>query len=114
MKPVLFMLNPGFQDGGRGPFFCPDTAYIEGYLSYVPELAGKLDVRHVDFQKPRQQVIALLGEANQSCPVYIFADGEEAPPEARMSPVSGRFFIADPHHIVTYLSRRFQTIKPHE
>jgi hypothetical protein len=113
MRPILFLLNPGFTDGGRGPYFCPDTAYVEGYLNYVPDLAGKIDIRRVPFEKPRSEIIELLGAPNQGCPVYIFPEGEEAPSDAEMSPLTGRMYISDSHHIVSFLSRRFQTIKPH-
>lgn len=113
MRPLLFLLEPGFTDGGRGPYFCPDTAYIEGFLSYVPELADHLDIRRIPFEKPRVELVGLLGKPNQSCPVYIFPEGEEAPPEAELSPLTGRMFISDTRHIVSYLSRRHRTLKPH-
>ena len=113
MRPKLFLLSPGFTDGGRGPYFCPDTAYIEGFLSYIPELAAVLDIRRIPFEKPRMEVIEMLGKPNQSCPVYVFPEGEEAPPDAEMSPVTGRMFISDSRHTVSYLSRRYKTVKPH-
>lgn len=113
MRPILFLLNPGFTDGDNGPFFCPDTAYVEGYLSYVPELADRLDIRRVPFEKPRNEIIAILGVPNQSCPVYIFPEGESVPADARMSPLTGRMFISDAGHIVSYLARHYRTMKPH-
>ena len=34
-----------------------------------------LDVRYVDFPRPRMEILSLIGEANQSCPVLVIADG---------------------------------------
>ena len=114
MRPKLFLLSSGFTDNGRGPYFCPDTAYIEGYLAYAPELAGILDIRRIPFDKPRMEIVNLLGKPNQGCPVYIFPEGTEAPADAEMSPVTGRMFISDSRHIVSYLARRHKTVKPHK
>lgn len=33
-------------------------------------------MRYVDFPRPRAEIIALIGEANQSCPVLILGDAK--------------------------------------
>ena len=113
MRPILFLLKSGFSDGESGPFFCPDTAYVEGFLSYAPELADHLDIRRIEFEKPRSEIVNILGAPNQSCPVYIFPEGENVPADAQMSPLTARMFISDARHIVSYLAMHFKAMKPH-
>jgi len=67
-KDILFLLEKDFTDGGSEPFYCPESALIEGVLSYYPHLREHLDVRYVNFAKPRAKIVELLGESNQSCP----------------------------------------------
>jgi hypothetical protein len=70
-KHTLFILNPGFFDREEGPFFCPHNAAIEGLLKYAPELETKLDVRRIDFKRPRPAIVELLGKENQNTPVLV-------------------------------------------
>ncbi len=117
-KPTLFLLRPGFSDAtlhrGERVYFCPDSAYIEGVLSYYPILRSELDVIYVDFEKPRKGIVDLIGEANQSCPVLIVE------PAASNAEVSNRFtvfhgyqFANDPRLIVDYLVARYGIGEPH-
>ena len=74
----LFLLKPDFQDINRGAenkYFCPHCAIIEGLLSYYPMLRNELEIHYVDFAHPRTDIVALIGEANQSCPVLVREDG---------------------------------------
>lgn len=74
----LFLLKPDFQDINRNAdvkYFCPPCALIEGVLSFYPQLRNQLEVTYVDFVRPRPAIIALIGEANQSCPVLVLEDG---------------------------------------
>ena len=91
----LFLLKPGFQDVQRGTgklYFCPPCTLIEGVLSFYPVLREKLEVHYVDFARPRQSIIELIGEENQSCPVLIHADGN---------------FIKDTDLILDYLAKKY-------
>lgn len=92
----LFLLKPNFEDSeletGK-KYFCPPCALIEGALSYYPELNEKLDIEHVDFERPRQAIVELVGEENQSCPVLILSNGN---------------FINDPDLILEYLAENYQ------
>jgi hypothetical protein len=113
-RDVLFLLKHGFEDGPGAPWYCPECAEINGLLHYHPELRHHIDVRYVDFQRPRPEVIALLGEPNQSCPVLVL--GDESPhnaPDAQISPTGHRRFIAGAHAIGTYLSSAYGTARPH-
>jgi hypothetical protein len=74
----LFLLKADFKDESRGDgkrYFCPDCVLIEGLLSYYPRLAKELEVKYVNFARPRQVLVDLLGEGNQSCPVLVLEDG---------------------------------------
>lgn len=75
MIPKLFLLKPNFADPKIGDdtlkYYCPHSAFIEGLLTYYPILKSKLDIIHVDFPRPRNRIIELLGEDNQSCPSLI-------------------------------------------
>jgi hypothetical protein len=112
-KHVLFLLKSGFSDDQGGPFFCPDCAALEGFLSYAPEVASELDIRRVAFQRPRQDLIAQLGAANQGCPVLVLAETAELPPEATCSEETGKAFISGSTAICDYLGRIFSVARPH-
>ena len=112
-KHLLFLLKPGFNDDQGGPFFCPDCAALEGFLSYVPEVASQLDIRRVAFQRPRQELIAELGTANQGCPVLVLAETTNPPPEAKCSAETGKAFISGSTAISDYLGRIFSVARPH-
>ncbi len=74
----LFLLKADFLDLTRGDgkrYFCPDCALIEGLLSYYPRLTSELEVKYVNFARPRQVLVDLIGEENQSCPVLVLENG---------------------------------------
>ena len=39
MKDKLFLVKPEFMDGGKGPFYCPDSLPVEGMLRFLPSIA---------------------------------------------------------------------------
>ena len=112
-KHILFLLTPGFFDGEEGPFFCPHSAAMEGFLKYVPETEENVDVKRIGFQRPRQEIIGLLGEENQFTPVLILDESSEIPAEAQVSEKTGRVFILGEIEITKYLSRTLGVMKPH-
>ncbi len=74
----LFLLKADFRDASLSDskrYFCPDCVMLEGLLSYYPRLRDEMDVQYVNFARPRQVLINLIGEANQSCPVLVLEDG---------------------------------------
>jgi hypothetical protein len=76
-QDLLFLAAPDFVTDGDGPFYCGDCIAIEGLLSLYPVLHEKLEVRRVPFDRPRQAVVELLSEANQSLPVLLLAAASE-------------------------------------
>ncbi len=111
-KPILFTLKPNLVEGGR-TYFCPDCAMVAGVLSYHPEVVAKLDVRTVDFARPRPAVIELLGAENQGCPVLILSGDMISPAEAHPRTANGRIFIAGGRDIATYLALAYGGTFPH-
>ena len=113
----LFLLGTGFQDASRQPttrmYFCPHCAVIEGFLGYYPALREKLQITYVDFLRPRPQIIILLGEENQSCPVLVLGEGD-VPREIASVKIFGKHrFINDADEITAYLAATWGVAFPH-
>ena len=76
----LFLLNPNFHDSRltppEQPYYCPHCAMVEGILQYYPGLREKMEVIYVDFPRPRNAIIELIGEENQGCPVLLISKAE--------------------------------------
>lgn len=109
----LFLLAPDFEDPafpGRR-FYCWHCALMEGVLASFPELAGRIDVERIAWPRPRQAVIALVGEANQSLPLLVLAEGVTSPHQTGHH--QGRAFIADKDGILATLSERHGFPDPH-
>src|SRR6476620_2048380 len=105
-RDKLFLLRPDFEDQaypGRR-FYCWHCALMEGVLASFPNLAKKLDVERIEWPRPRQAVIALVGEQNQSLPMLVLAEGDSSPHQTGVH--EGRVFIADKDKILAALSQR--------
>ena len=106
MNDKLFLMKPGFPNAGLGPFYCGDSVPVEGLLGFFPELRDKLDVTYIDFPRPRQAIVDLVGEANQSVPVLVLGDEASVPAGVDVKDAEGHRFIDDERHIRQYLSAR--------
>jgi hypothetical protein len=82
-------------------------------LTYVPEIQSKVDVRRIDFPRPRQEIIDLLGEENQYTPVLIVNEDSKSDPQAQVSTATGRSFLLGEIEISKFLHRDLGIIKPH-
>ncbi|UXI67655.1 DUF3088 domain-containing protein [Tahibacter amnicola] len=113
-KDQLFLLRADFSDARLGDtaFYCPSCAQIEGLLSFYSRLRQDLDIRYVDFPKPRAPIVALIGEDHQSCPVLVLGEAHTAE-GARVSTATGRHFIAGSQAIAAYLAARYGIGVPH-
>lgn len=114
----LFLLKPGFVDAAvdrQGKkYYCPYCATIEGVLSYYPELRKELEIRHVDFPRPRKEITDLLGEAYQGCPVLVIDEGRSETIAAdSLKEVNGRRFINSSADILDYLAKVYNVGIPH-
>lgn len=111
-KYTLFSLKP-WMEGDRGPYYCPDCGVVEGFFHYNPQVRQLIEVREVNFERPRPEVVELLGCENQSCPVLVLDEDAEIPESAKKSVSSGRAFIDDGREICDYLARVFHCVQPH-
>ncbi|MEZ6022738.1 MAG: DUF3088 family protein [Hyphomonadaceae bacterium] len=68
-------------------------------------------MQRVAFPRPREAVLALIGEANQSLPALVLADSASPPAEAKEW--QGRFFLDEPKPITRYLSAAYGGAGPH-
>ncbi|MCF6436788.1 DUF3088 family protein [Pseudoalteromonas sp. MMG022] len=98
MKPKLFVLKMPFEDGPGEMWICSHCALIEGALSVNRHWEDVVDIRRIDFPKPRLEVIELLGEDNQWLPVLILEKSKT---------------ITDPIEIINYLAKEFGGAKVH-
>lgn len=115
-KPILFLLRPDFLDPAVGPqtFYCHYCMRIEGMLAAFPKIRDKLDIRYVDFAKPRGDLPKFAGSENQSCPQLILFDGDDDVSNAhRVDALNGARRIEDTTAIQDYLSERFGLSRRH-
>jgi hypothetical protein len=114
MKDQLYLLKPDFSDNGAGPYFCPESALVEGMLSFYPALREKIEVYYIDFQKPRQVIVAVLGADNQGAPKLILGDNNRnIPPEVTINTANGRKFLSNDIEICRYLASIYGYGMPH-
>lgn len=93
MGNQLFLLKPGFEDPEKpGRFFvCPHCNAIEGLPPSFLGLATQIEVHRLPYRKPRESIVSLLGEANQSLPVLVFDHASSVPDDAEIA--NGHRFI---------------------
>ncbi|MGL4440024.1 MAG: DUF3088 family protein [Bosea sp. (in: a-proteobacteria)] len=80
-RPILFLISPNSRPDRLDGWYCPDCAIVEGVLAYYPQLRRIIDIRHVDFPRPRSALVALIGEAHQDCPCLLL-DPSSGPEQA--------------------------------
>jgi len=108
MKDQLFLLRPGFFNEDKGPFYCGDSVSVEGLLGFFPQLRQKVDVHYIEFPKPRNVVVELIGRDNQSIPVLVLAsDRQIKAPSLSVSAHEGKRFINSEADIRKYLSSQY-------
>jgi hypothetical protein len=113
MKDILFLLPADFDDGGK-PWYCRECAEVRGLLAYYPRLAEVLDIRTVDFPRPRPAMVELLGEAHQNAPTLVIADaGRELPSDVPAREANGRRFVDNAKAIGAYLATAYGIGRPH-
>ena len=113
-RDTLFLLKSDFVDGAGAPYYCPDCAQITGVLDYFPKLRYELDIRYVDFAKPRKDIVAILSEQHQGCPVLIL---DQPPPMDALAymtgHVNGKSFVSGAKAIGNYWSYKYNISRPH-
>jgi len=112
-KPVLYMLNTWYDAPDQGPFYCPDCCIVEGFFIYNPKIKEQMDIIHVDFQRPRREIIEQIGEENQSSPVLVLLDDSISFDGVKKSMTTGKSFIDDAISICNFLAQTYNGILPH-
>lgn len=111
-RDTLFILRAPFEDPALdGTWFCTSCATMEGALLANPHWATHIDVKRMPYPRPRHDVIVLIGEANQSLPVLVLADGAAPPEGAKV--FEGRSFLDEPKPITRYLAATYGGAGPH-
>ena len=112
MKDTLFVLRPGFADKGN-TYFCPFSAQVVGFLSYYPQVRDTIHLIEIDFPKPREPVVALVGELHQAVPLLVLAGDPAIVPDVRIDQANGNFFIEKTIQILKYLAAKRSCPMPH-
>ena len=114
MRDTLFVLHPGFLDKGVR-WFCPYSAQVIGMLAYYPELRDTLEIVEMEYPRPRQAVIELVGEAHQALPLLVLRD--DVPPadvpHVTIGEANGRKFVEKTIEILRYLAHTRGVPGPH-
>lgn len=112
-KDTLYLLKPDFHDGGK-IYFCPGCAEVLGFLEFYPTVKDRLRIHYVDFQRPRAELVSLLGEQNQSCPVLVLGEPvSKLPPRIQVRQANGNPFVEGDREITEYLAHVHGTGIPH-
>jgi hypothetical protein len=113
-KDLLFLLAAPFKDAALSPtadWFCWHCALVEGALAVNPHWAERIEIRRIAFPRPRAEVIAWVGEVEQSLPTLILAASGPTPAEART--IHGLNIVKDGPSIAAALALRHGGAGPH-
>jgi len=111
LKDTLFLLAPGFEDNDRREY-CPECAEMWGILSYFPSIKESVEIVYEPIEKPRTEIVALLGDKNQNCPTLVLSDASPNYEDAGIMQKNGHRFINNARDIGRYYAQRFGTPYP--
>ena len=60
-----------------------------------------LEVRRIEFPRPRREIVELIGAASQGCPVLVLAGNSDLPSGAKKSEETGNAYISGAIPIVS-------------
>ncbi len=118
-RDILFFLPPGFlnhnvedgKEGGRHEY-CPECAELWGILSWFPDIQDSLKVEYQPIDKPRPDMVAMLGEAHQNCPTLVLAKHSPVYDNCGILQHQGHRFINNARDVGRYYAMRFGTPWP--
>jgi len=100
----LYLLHPQVTEGGELGY-CRACAEMLGLLQLYPALKQLVKLHFIDPQRPRRELIDLLGADNQNCPVLVLdACPADLPPRIGISQGKGRLFVEGVPQIARYLA----------
>jgi hypothetical protein len=109
----LYLIKPHFADQGK-TYYCPGCAEMTGLREFYPALKQHSDVRWVEFARPRPELVALLGEENQSCPVLVLHTvPPNLPAHLKVQRANGHAFVTGAREIGEYLAHVHNIGLPH-
>jgi len=116
--PKLFLLIPDFKDSKidneEKNYFCPHCALISGIIKYYPRLETVLEINYVDFKRPREVIMKLIGENNQSCPVLVIENNQEENVDTSyFNSYGDNLFVNSTDLIIKYLTEKYGIGIPH-
>lgn len=112
-RDQLYLLKPGFHDNAER-YYCPGCAELLGLLEFYPQLKQTLDIHYIDYPRPRAELVPLLGEENQSCPVLVLgASPADLPPQLKVRQANGHAFVEGAREIGEYFAQVHGTAIPH-
>ena len=111
MRDTLFVMRPGFDDKGT-TYFCPYSAQVIGFLTYYPKVRDSVDVVELGWDKPREPLASLLGEAHQAAPMLVLATRVDVP-NVKIGEANGRLFVEKTIEILRYLAATRSVPGPH-
>lgn len=109
-KSILYLLTPGFTGRKGRREYCPECAEIWGLLSYYPAIKETLDIRALPIDKPRAEMVELLGDSHQNCPTLVLMT--DAPEGVRAQTANGHSFIDNARDIGLYFAAIYGTANP--
>jgi hypothetical protein len=114
MPDTLFLFRPGFLDR-YARWFCPYSAQVVGMLTYYPAVRASLEVVELDFPRPRQPMIDLVGPDHQAAPILVLAQdaAEVEVPRVTIGRAQGRRFVEKTIEILRYLAATRGVPGPH-
>jgi hypothetical protein len=115
---ILFLLKPNFldkyRDSDNTKYYCPDCAFLEGVLSYYPQLREQLDIRYIDFPKPRKEIVELVGEEFQGCPNLILdSNNHQFVDTNQFNKYNDTLYTNDTKILVNYLRDKYNIPEAH-
>jgi hypothetical protein len=109
LRDTLFLLPPGFAANGRREY-CPECAEMWGVLNYYPALVHTLDIRYQPIERPRAEMVALLGAEHQNCPTLVLEG--QAPGHDVVKSANGARYIDNARDIGVYFAHRYGVAYP--
>jgi len=89
---------------------------IEGVLKYYPKLKEKVQITYVDFETPRTEIVKLVGENYQGCPVLIIHKNDIEKEDLEMiefKTSNDYYFLYKNTTIAQYFARKYEVGFPH-
>ena len=112
MKDKLFVLRPGFEDNGV-TYFCPFSAQVIGFLIYYPQVKDSVELVELEFAKPRQPLVDLVGEGHQAAPMLVLAGKPVNVPNVKIGEANSHQFVEKTIEILRYLAATRSVPAPH-